>query len=344
MKVGILGFAHGHVGMYCNRWKQESDLDIQVTTGWDRDAERLAAKADELGIAPADSADALLASDIDAVVIGSETSLHADLVVKAAAAGKAIVLQKPISTTLEDANRIVEAVNCHGVAFSMAWQMRVDPQNLEMKGLIESGVLGRLFQMRRRHGLTFCRNPASVSSWHLDPEYNRDIFADDAAHAVDFLYWLFGAPQTVTAELGTLMNPAVPNDHAICIFRYPDGMMVEVVNAFRCLVSENTTEIIAEKGTVIQNYGDQPSAGAPRPEGTPSLKWMLEGDTDWTVSADPGVRSQSERIAHLAGPLADFLHGERPPIAAAEEGRDVLRIIHACYEANEKGCRTPIKL
>ena len=84
-------------------------------------------------------------------------------------------------------------------------------------------------------------------------------------------------------------------------------------------------------------------AGAPRPDGTPSLKWMLEGDTDWTVSSDPGVRSQGERIAHLGGPLSEFLHGKRPALATAEAGRDVLRIICACYESNEKGQRTTLR-
>ena len=53
----------------------------------------------------------------------------------------------------------------------------------------------------------------------------------------------------------------------------------------------------------------------------------------------PGYGSQGDRIRNLAGPLAEFLNGRRPPIATAEEGRDVLRIMMACYESVEKGQR-----
>ena len=50
-------------------------------------------------------------------------------------------------------------------------------------------------------------------------------------------------------------------------------------------------------------------------------------------------KDQSARIAHVAGPLAEFLHGRRPPIATAEEGRTALRLVMACYESAEGGKR-----
>jgi len=339
MKIGILGFAHGHVNAYCGRWCESPQMDIQVAAGWDHDQARLDRAGATYGLTPCDSVDDLLAQDIDAVVIAAETLYHAELVGKAAAAGKAIVLQKPMALTLEDADRIVTAVENSGVPFSMAWQMRVDPQNREMKAMIDDGTLGRIFQVRRRHCLGFCRNPQNKSSWHLNPKYNRDIFADDAAHALDFLYWIFGMPVSVTAELGTLMHPAIANDHAIVILRYGNGMMAEVSSSFCCVAGENTTEITAEKGSVIQNFGDAVSAGSPRTEQAVCLKWLLDGDTDWRVSGDPGVSDQGCRIQALAPPLAAFLHGDRPPIATAAEGRDVLRLVLAAYESHETGRR-----
>ena len=81
-------------------------------------------------------------ADIQAVVVSAETSLHADLVEKAAAAGKTIILQKPMALTMPEADRIVTAVEKSGVPFTMAWQMRVDPQNNEIKSLMESGYSG----------------------------------------------------------------------------------------------------------------------------------------------------------------------------------------------------------
>ena len=55
------------------------------------------------------------------------------------------------------------------------------------------------------------------------------------------------------------------------------------------------------------------------------------------------MTNQGERIAGLAGPLAEFLHGRRPPVATAPEGRDVLRLILACYESAEQGRRVEFR-
>ena len=340
MRIGILGFAHGHVNMYCDQWAQEQSSDIQLAAGWDHDRRRLDAAAEGLGVTPFDSAAQLLEQgDVEAVVIAAETSLHADLVEAAAAAGKAIILQKPMALSLADADRIVGAVDRTQVPFTLAWQMRVDPENLKMRQLIAEGTLGRIYQMRRRHCLGVLLNPGFESSWHVDPRYNRDIFADDAAHAVDLLYWLFGMPLNVTARMTTAHKASMPNDNGIAIFEYPDGMLAEISCSFACAAGENTTEIVGEKGVLVQNYGDGPSSQRRFDAAAPSLKWFLQGGEGWTVSDVPAPKTQGERIGNLAGPLADFLHGRRPPLASADDGRNALRLVQACYQSNESGKR-----
>jgi len=342
MDVGVLGFAHGHVGMYCRRWREAPDMGVRVTAGWDHDAERAKRAAEDRGVRLFESPEALLdQSDVEAVVIAAETSMHADLVEKAAAAGKPIVLQKPMCLTMDEADRIVDAVEASAVPFTMAWQMRADPENVKIRGLVKSGRLGRIFMVRRRHGLTTHRWEGFEELWHNDPELNRDIFADDAAHAADFVYWLLGMPASVMAELGTLENPRVPNDNAIAVFRYADGTFAEIVCSFVCVAHENTTEVVAERGTVIQNYCDVPSSSA-RPEGRAGLRWFIEDTGEWEEGPDAGFRGQGERIANLAGPLAEFMKGEAEPLATAREGRDVLRMILACYESNESGKRVAL--
>jgi len=342
MNIGILGFAHGHVNTYCKAWLADEAHGIRVTVGWDRDAKRLARAVETHGLTPCDSAAAVLDADIDAVVIASETCFHAELVEAAAAAGKAIVLQKPMALTMAEGDRIVQAVARTGVPFTMAWQMRVDPQNLKMRELVQSGVLGRIFMVRRRHCLDFCLKPANAGSWNLNPTYNRDIWADDAAHPIDFMLWMFGKPVSVTAELATLFNPAIPNDNGIAIFRYADGLIAEVSCSFVALAGENTTEIVGERGVVIQNYGDAVSASAPRNEQAVGLKWKMADEPDWTVSELVSPRSQGVRIATLAGPLAEFMQGKRPPLATAEEGCTALSLVLATYDANAAGRRVQL--
>jgi predicted dehydrogenase len=343
VRLGILGFAHGHVDMYCERWRRQPQLGAQVTAGWDHDAERAAKGCERHQIARAATAEELLArADVDAVVIGAETSLHAELVEKAAAAGKAIVLQKPISLTLAEADRIVAAVGRSKVPFTLAWQMRVDPHNVKVKRLLAEGRFGRVYMVRRRHCLNTQRWKDFDRAWHVRPEFNRDIFADDAAHAMDFIYWLTGMPRTVMAEMGTLLNPRIANDNAIAVFRYDDGRFAEVSCSFAAVAGENTLEVVCQNGTIIGNYGDLVSVAPPRPAGGIQLKWRLDDEAGWTASDIPDINGQGERIAGLAGPLAEFLSGRRPPIATAAEGRDVLRMVLACYESAASGTRVTI--
>lgn len=341
INIGILGFAHGHVNSYCARWREHPEMGVRVVAGWDHDAARLEKAVADHGIRPYTDVAALLAdAGVQAVIITAETSLHADLVEQAAAAGKAIVLQKPMALTLPEADRIVAAVHRSGVPFTMAWQMRVDPQNVKIKALMESGALGRVFMVRRRHGLGVHLWPNFERMWHFDPALNRDIWADDAAHAIDFILWLLGAPETVTAEVVSLYDPdRLPMDNGIAIFRYPTGPLAEVTCSFTNPAMENTTEVIAEKGAIVQNYGDVPSCNVPRPADACGLKWYTVESKDWTCSDIPTPAGHGERIAGLAGPLAEFLHGTRPPIATAAEGRTALRMTLACYVSVHEGRR-----
>jgi len=340
VNLGILGFAHGHVNAYCNRWRERPEMGVRVVAGWDHDAARRDKNCVEYGLRAYADADALLAApDVQAVIVSAETSLHVNLVERAAAAGKAIVLQKPMALTLPEADRIVSAVQRTAIPFTMAWQMRVDPQNVQIKALMQSGELGQVFMVRRRHGLGVHLWPNFTELWHAKPELNRDIWADDAAHAIDFILWLLGEPETVTAEIVSLRDPRVPMDNGVAVFRYPGGPLAEVSCSFVCPAMENTVEVIAEKGSIVQNYGDVPSCNVPRPADACGLKWYTVANGDWTCSDIPSPTHHGERIAGLAGPLAEFLRGERPPIATAEEGRTALRMTLACYISVREGRR-----
>ncbi len=339
IRLGILGFAHGHVGLYCAEWRRTGAL--QLVAGWDHDPARATAACTQHGIESAATPEILLAHpDITAVVIASETSRHAELVELAAAAGKAIILQKPVALTLAEADRIAEAVERTGVPFTLAWQMRVDPHNVQLKSLLAGGEFGRLCMIRRRHGLPSQTWKDFDKTWHVQPELNRDLFADDSSHPIDFLYWLRGMPATVSAELSTMVNPAIINDNGIVILKYPDGALAEVSCSFVALAGENVTEVVCEHGVIIQNYGDLPSCGVPRPPGGGvQLKWYLQKTGDWTVSDLPEIKNHGERLTGLAAPLTEFLQGKRPAIATAREGRDVLRIVLACYDSAAQGKR-----
>src|SRR2546430_1636936 len=96
INVGVLGFAHGHVNAYCRQWGDKPELGVSVVAGWDHEAGRLQQAANAFGVRPFREVRDLLAdSGVEAVVVASETSLHAELVEQAAAAGQAVIPPQP---------------------------------------------------------------------------------------------------------------------------------------------------------------------------------------------------------------------------------------------------------
>ena len=341
INVGVLGFAHGHVMSYGKAWEDHPEYGVKITAGWDHDAERLKKSCAAFNATPCDTVEALLASDISAVVISCETKYHVDMVEKAAAAGKDIILYKPMALTMAQADRIVEAVNKNGVRFTMGWQMRVDPQNIKMKELIENGELGTVTLYRRRHALNTHEWGNFADTWHANPDLNRDIFADDSSHPINMMQWIFGMPETVFCEMSTMIDPRVPNDTGVALFKYKSGMIAEISCQFTTTAAEITTEVYGDKGSIQQYYGDAPSTNK-LPHGTVGLKWYHQGDADWTESDLETPPQHGARLAWQALPFAQFLKGERGPVCSAEEGRDSLRLVLACYVSARTGERVSV--
>jgi len=341
--VAILGFAHGHVMAFGEEWVKKPELGITVTAGWDHDAARLQASAKSFpDMKPCTSVDEALAL-ADAVVISSETSLHAELIEKAAAAGKAIICYKPLALTMAEADRIVAAVEKYQVPFTMGYQSRVDAQNIRIREMIQNQEIGATYLYRRRHGLSTHLWNDFEHTWHNNPAYNRDIFADDSSHPIDMMNWIFGMPETVYAEISTMHNPAVPNDTAVLIFKYANGMIAEITCPFACTASEITTEVYGAKGSIIQSYGDAVSTGLPRPEGQPGLKYCFAGENTWIDSGIESPAVHRRRLVDQAAPFADFLYDRRDAICTVYEGRNDLRLVLACYVSAREGRRVSVQ-
>ncbi|MCX7048898.1 MAG: hypothetical protein NTX50_25855 [Candidatus Sumerlaeota bacterium] len=72
IKLGVLGFAHGHVNMYCDQWRKNPDWGMEVVAGWDHDAARLEKAVAAHGLKPYFDVDALLTrADVQAVVVSA---------------------------------------------------------------------------------------------------------------------------------------------------------------------------------------------------------------------------------------------------------------------------------
>ncbi len=341
-RIGVLSFAHGHVNAYCHQIKSFDDAELIAC--WDHDAARGSANAANFGIPFIESLDEILKrTDIDCFMIASETNRHTDLVVAALEAGKDVLLQKPMAITLADCDRIIEAVDRTGRWFSMAFQMRCDPQNIKMKELVESGAIGRIGAIRRRHCIPVLFNKGFVegpSKWHISAEANKGMFFDDATHPIDWLLWMLGRkPVSVIAEIDNVLTDVAPDDTGIAIFRFADGLFAEVFNASVTHASENTTEIYGDKGVIIQNHGDAVSCGI-RPPGAIGIKLFQvdKADQGWQDVGIPIPASHGERIAGVARPFIDALIAGKPMVTA-REGRESIELVLASYRSAETGAR-----
>jgi len=340
--IGILSLAHGHVSSYAHMIRDFDDA--KMVAFWDHDAARGQSAAERFAVDFEPHLEDILArKDVDCLVIGSETNRHVDLAVAALEAGKPVLLQKPMTTTLEGCDRIIDAVNRTGQWFSMAFQMRCDPQNIAMRNLLREGALGKVGFVRRRHciGVLFSQDfVEGPTKWHISAEANVGMFFDDATHALDWLYWTMGAkPVSVMAEIDNVLTDIAPDDTGTAIFRFADGTFATITNTSVCRAGENTVEIYGDQGVLIQNHGDGPSAAIkpPHPIGV-KLYQQDKAELGWQDLGLPMVNGQGDRIAGVARPFIDALKSG-VPMCTAEEGRVSVEMVLACYRSAATGQR-----
>ncbi len=341
IRIGILSHAHGHANVYCQVMQRFDD--VKLIANWDDNEERGRQAAQNYGLDYRAHADAVIKDPtIDAVIITCETNRHAEFVERAAAEGKHILLQKPMATTLVDCDRIIAAVRKAGVKFSMAFQMRHDPVNLKIKELLDQSAVGNVAVVRRRHALNLLLNPSFLDGptrWHVDPVANVGMFFDDASHAADWFLWLLGMPRSVIAEIDNVVTRVAPDDNGVAVFRFGRGEMGILLNSSTTVAAISTTEIYGDKGTIVQDYGDQPGAITPRPEGIAPLKLIRKGDRQWTEFHLGIPASQGERLANVPRPFIDYLRGLTNQTISAEEGRQSVEMVLGAYRSAQEGRR-----
>ena len=342
LKLGIVSFAHGHVRSYADVMRGFDDA--QIVAAWDDDAARGVQYCEQFGLEFVPQLDDLLARpELDAVFVASPTNRHAAHCVAAARAGKHILLQKPMALSLTDCDVIAAAVEEAGVKFSLCYQMRADPVNLRMKELLDEGVLGKVFMLRRRHAIPMLLNPdfAQAGNWHIDPAQNMGMFMDDASHAADFLYWMLGRPVSVMAEIDNIVTNVAPDDNGVAVYRFAGGEIGVLANSSTTLAAENTTEILGDAGSIVQNHGDVPSANVPPLPGAFALKLYRQDRGEWEVLDYP-LRPHGDRIRDVPRPLVDYLLGKRGPLANAADGRVCIEMVLGAYESARSGRRVSL--
>lgn len=291
-------------------------------------AERLAA---ELGAeATIDPQELIDDPRVEAVAITCASTAHADLVVAAAHAGKAVFVEKPMALTLGDADRAIAACHEAGVVLQVGFNRRVAADFAAARQVVVDGGIGTPQLMRsltRDPGLA---NPGSVPPW--------TVFTQTLIHDFDTLNWLNPGARAVevNAMADALVAPDFKDsgllDTAVVTIRYDNGAIATAEASFSAAYGYDVRgEVFGSAGMVTA--------------GTPAQVTMAH----WTSQgvARPTRRSDTELFADAyAGELAAFcaaVQSGTAPVATGEDARAALRIALACIESVETGGTVPVR-
>ncbi len=196
IKVAIVGA--GFIGeIHANSYNQINNANIvAIVDNVEEKGKRFAKK---FGANFYTSLDDLIKNeDIDSIDICTPTFLHPEMAIKAANAGKNVFCEKPLALSLEEADRIIEAVKKNNVKAMVGHAIRFWPEYVKAKEIVDSRQLGEPLH-------AFCERLATTPDWHegnwgFNEKYSGGASVDLHIHDLDYLIWLFGKPAIVKAQ------------------------------------------------------------------------------------------------------------------------------------------------
>jgi len=215
-----------------------------------RDAARTRAFAEASGIPAAlESYEALLASpDIDAVYLPLPNALHPEWSLKALAAGKAVLCEKPLAVTAREAAAVVDAFAAARIPLMEGFMYRFHPQNLHVLKLVQDGVIGEVREVRA-HLSVDIMSPPDRGNIRFDPQMGGGSLLDMGCYAVNIARRLFGEePRTVLGSLA--IDPEFGVDVAAsAILEFADGRSALISSSFKA-GGQGVYQVIGTKGTI----------------------------------------------------------------------------------------------
>jgi predicted dehydrogenase len=284
--------------------------------------------------------------DIDAVIVTSYTSAHADHVAMAAEAGKPVLLDKPIATTMEDARRI--AASGRRVKVMLAYLLRYLPAYQKVHQAVQAGAVGELvsgfYSIRFPAGFIKDSPGASDQGWYRDPiKGGGGGFIDHGVHFTDFFRWFFKSEaRTVTAHMGCLTYKDLGvEDYGIATYTLDSGAIVTVESTWHApdyfgpLSSPDHASISGTRGEVELHYQKSPQT---------EIQGVDEGWTGRSYFDFVGDDRYEACYRNLLLAFRDSVLNDVVPVPDAEDGLKALEMVLAAYESHRTGRRVELPL
>lgn len=289
--------------------------------------------AAENGTAVYDSLEKMLADpSIDIVNICTPSSTHASLAIQAARAGKHVVIEKPVATSLEEADAVVRTVTETGVKAAVISQLRFASDVQRLHQAIQQKALGKIvlasLSMRYSRDSSYYQKKSWRGQWKAS---GGGALMNQGIHGVDLLCYLCGPVKKVHAFSKTLVHPIEVEDTLCSLLEYESGAMgvLEVTTAVhpgraRVLVVSGTKgDVTLTEETVTEWNGMLPLEST-------GHQWKMDTANDPASVGSEGHRLQLENMLRA-------IEGKEDLLVDAKTGRDTVAVILAMYQSAKSG-------
>jgi 1,5-anhydro-D-fructose reductase (1,5-anhydro-D-mannitol-forming) len=259
-----------------------------------------------------DSLPALLHNpQVEAVIVATTDALHEAQAIAAAQAGKHVLCEKPMSTTVAGCARMAEVVRASGITFAMAYNNRFNTSLQRIKALLDADAIGPV-RYARSLMTTQAQDP---KGWRALGEQARYwALSATGTHLIDCWRWYFGEPASVGGGLAAPVHQGPNDEVSTLVLNYPGRLLAELT-ATAVLRGGNRLELHGEAGTII---GDNVFGGNPHGPIT------CNGQLVAYEAANPFVGEVSDFVQAIAQ--------QRPPRVTLDDG---LRNVHIMEVARQ---------
>ena len=227
-RVGVAGLTHGHVWGLIETFKKHPDVQLIAVAESNEIREKT---APDFKTSYASWREMLETESLDGLIVTSDNRTSAEITVAALTAGIPCIVEKAMARDGSDADRMLAAAKSSGKTLMINWPMAWNPWLHDLKARIEKGEIGHIFHTKFRNGHS---GPKEIGcgpefyGWLYDEELNGGgALADFCSYGAVLCRWLYGMPETVYGIRGNFTKDyAVPDDHAICVLKYPKASAV----------------------------------------------------------------------------------------------------------------------
>ena len=278
--------------------------------------------------ATSDLEDALGDQATDAVYISSTNEKHHAQAMAAIAAGKHILCEKPLATSLDNAIEAVRAAESAGVVFATNHHLRCAGSHRAVRSLVRDGRIGKVLSLRIFHAVHL---PENLRGWRLDnPQAGGGVIPDLTVHNADVARFILGEdPQMVSAQMGISGLGQGVEDSAMSVWRMPSGAMVMSHESFTHPFAGQGIEVHGTEGSIFARgvLGQDP-VGA--------IELVTGAGREPVPFDDHDIYAESVRQ------FCDAVAGKGAPAATGVDGVKSLTVALAVREAALTGQRQTI--